>query len=152
MGGDAQTVVTDIIFAAPGTRLDLDGIKVRAFTGGGHVRVPDSVTDEQALAAVTLAVVGGPAAQARFEGIDCAAKLASPEAISDRAALEQVCSQANADLSSTTNAAVQRAAALMQDPKIWGAVLAVAALIDGRLRTPGAEILRVALAALEAEG
>jgi len=31
MGGDPQTVVTDITFAAPGTRLDLDGPhKVRA--------------------------------------------------------------------------------------------------------------------------
>jgi hypothetical protein len=73
--------------------------------------------------------------------------------ISDRAALERVCSQANADLSSTTNAAVQRATVLMQTPKIWAAVLAVAALVDGRLRTPGADIVRVALAAMEeAEG
>jgi hypothetical protein len=152
MGGDPQTAVTDIIFAVPGTRLDLDGIKVRAFTGGGRVRVPDSVTDAQAVAAVALAAVGGPAAQARFEGIDCAAKLASPEAISDRAALERVCSQVNADLSSTTNAAVHEATVLMQNPKIWAAVLAVAALIDGQLRTPGAEVVRVALAAMEAEG
>jgi len=152
MGGDPQMVVTDITFAAPGMRLDLNGHKVRAITGGGRVFVPDSVTDAQALAAVALTIVGGAAAQAKFEGIDCAAKLADSEATADRAALERLCGQANADLDSITNAAVQRAAALMQDPKIWGAVLAVAALIDGRLRTPGAEILRVALAALEAEG
>jgi hypothetical protein len=156
MGCDPQTVVTDITFAAPGTRLDLDGThKVRAITSGGRVRVPDSVTDAQALAAVALAIVGGPAAQAKFEGIDCAAKLAGPEAITDRAALERVCSQANAeanaDLTSITHAAVERAAALMQEPKIWAAVLAVAGLIDGQVQTRGADVVRVALAAMEAE-
>jgi hypothetical protein len=94
------------------------------------------VTDAQALAAVALAIVGGPAAQAKFEGIDCAAKFAGPEATADRATLERMCSQANADLTSITHAAIERAAALMQNPKIWAAVLAVASLIDGQVRRP----------------
>jgi hypothetical protein len=151
MGADPQTVVSDITFAAPGTRLDLDGTKVRAITGGGRVRVPDSVTPTRALAAVALAIVGGPAAQARFEGLECAAKLASPEAVTDRAALERECNQANADLTSTTHAAIERAEALMQRPKMWAAVLAVARLVDGQAETRGVDIVRVALAAMAAE-
>jgi hypothetical protein len=60
-----------------------------------------------------------------------------------------MCDEAGADLSLVTDAAMQRAAALMDDPKVWAAVLAVAALVDGQAETSGAEITSVALAALD---